>query len=225
MNPDLYSPDIESRYQASVDLDGHPTGGEWPFACSGAANAFLALVGPSMGGAGADEKVAHGGADRPEGGSMTVGRDVMNFDWGDGRKALWTRMCSEMLGDEKYVTTLTALLNLDWRHASSEKGIPTEGLLDGLNLHVWPALTNLRPRLVCPLTNRVWETVLPTIEALSVPFAKCPIPLRKEPVVFRFPGCEFSTMLVKPHNHPSRPFSNEQKKVLGQACQWFLRES
>ena len=141
----------------------------------------------------------------------------------DSRKARWTRLCSSMLGGDKYVGTMTALLNLDWRHSVNEKEIPEEDLLNGLSQYVWPLLVELRPRLVCPLTKRVWKIIAHEIEALRVPFPSCPFPLRREPIVFKLPECAFPSILVKPDNHPSRALSYKEITVVGKACQWFLK--
>jgi len=155
---------------------------------------------------------------------MTIGPDVMNFDWGDSRKAPWTRLCSEMLGGDRYVGTLTALLNLDWRNSTSEKGIPESDLRAGFVDYVWPLLAKIRPRLVCPLTNRVRSIMLPEVEARRIAFPPCPVHLSREPIVFRLDGSPFLSFFVKPHNHPSRPQTRQQISDVGQACRWFLAE-
>src|SRR5437867_9867026 len=179
-----------------------------------------------MGGAGPGEAVASGGVDRPFHKPMLIGRDVMNFDWGDHRKVRWRRLCSELLGGEEYVDSMTALLNLDSRHSTAEEVIPSEHLESGLQQYVWPLLQELPPRIVCPLTNRVWTTVAPLIAPLQIPFAACPIPLSCPPIIFRLPATTFTTILIKPHNHPSCPFmSNDQMADLGKACRWFLGDS
>src|SRR5712692_5365846 len=121
MDAELFSKDLTQRYRATLAAAQTDDNVKcWPWACSGAANAFLVLLGPSMGGAGAGEAIAHGGPDRPFQEPMRIGPDVMNLDWGDQRKVRWTRLCSAMLGGEQYVRCLTALLNLDWRHSARE---------------------------------------------------------------------------------------------------------
>ena len=151
---------------------------------------------------------------------MEIGRDVMSFDWGDNRKIKWTRLCAEMLGAERYVSSLTALLDLDWRHSASAKDIPPEELKSGFVNYVWPLLGELRPRIVCALTKSVWDTIIPKIEPLRVSFPVYPDrhTLPREPVIFRLPGCDFVSLLIKPHNHPSRPLSNDQISQVGKAC-------
>jgi hypothetical protein len=152
VNGDLYSPDLNQRYQATLNTHNRRTlSKRWPFACRGAANAFLVLIGPSMGGASPTEPVEPGGANRPHRDPMRIGADVMSFDWRDSRKTRWTRLCSDMLGGEQYVSALTALLNLDWRHSTREGEIPQEDLSNGLARHVWPLLSELQPRIVCRL--------------------------------------------------------------------------
>lgn len=228
IHPVLYSPDLDLRYQATLSVHPLDLGKKWPLACDGAANAFLVLIGPSMGRALPGEPIAAGGANRPEGGAMRIGRDVMRFDWNDRRVARWTRICAAMLGSERYVSSLTALLDLDWRHSVGEKHIPTAELHSGLVNYVWPLLGELRPRIVCALTNRVWETIIPKIEPLRVSFPVYPDrdALRREPVIFRLPGCDFHTLLIKPHNHPSYHYlTADMISRVGKACQWFLRQA
>ncbi len=225
-NPDLYSPDLDRRYKAAINVHRTSLGKKWPLGCSGAANAFLALIGPSMGGAIRGETVGRGGASRPYRHSMDIGRDVMSFDWGDQRITRWTRLCSAMLGGERYVSALTALLNLDWRHSTNERDIPTQELLTGFDGYVWPLLGQIRPRIVSPLTNLVWDTMLSKVEPLRVSFSVCPVPLPREPIIFRSPGSDFNTMLIKPHNHPSRHFlTNHMISDVGRACEWFLNQA
>ncbi len=83
---------------------------------------------------------------------MRIGRDVMNLNWDNQqREKRWTGLCAEMLGGEQYVRTVTALLNLDSRHAPDQKRVPDKDLLNGFVRYVWPLLSELRPRLVCAL--------------------------------------------------------------------------
>jgi hypothetical protein len=224
---ELYSPDLDRRFEATLNVHHTDLGKKWPLACGGAANAFLVLIGPSMGHAIPGETIALGGANRPYGDSMKIGRDVMSFDWGDQRKTRWTRLCAEMLGSEKYVSSLTALMDLDWRHSASEKVIPPEELNSGFVNYVWPLLGEVQPRIVCALTNSVWNTIIPEIQSLQVSFPVYPDKhtLPREPVVFRLPGCDFNTLFIKPHNHPSRHFlTDEMISQVGKACQWFLKQ-
>ena len=223
MHRERYSPNLERRYQATVSEPETLTT-KWPRACSGAANAFLVLLGPSMGAANRDEQVEHGGAGRPITSSMTIGPDVINFDGLGHRKRRWNRLCAEMLGGEHYISSTVALLNLDWSHHPSESAIPQEHLTSGFTEYVWPLLTQLRPRIICPLTRRVWDTIMPEIYQRRVSFPDCPISLPRAPIFLRLPDCAFVTMLIKPHNHPSRALSYEQISVIGQACTWFQNQ-
>lgn len=224
MNPDFWSPDLTTRYRAVAAGGDTVLTRRWPAGCGGAANAFLVLLGPSMGGARKGETPAVGGKDRPFVKPMKLGPEAMNFDWGDHRKVRWTRLCAEMLGSEAHARALTALLNLDWRHSANEKDISREALVEGLEGCIWPLLSVVRPRILCALTNRVWKTVLPKVEPLRVAFKPCPVILPREPIVFRLPGCDFPTFFIKPHNHPSRFLSNEQMAALGEATRWFLAQ-
>lgn len=151
----------------------------------------------------------------------------MTLDWGDHRRVRWTRLCSEMLGGEQYVGTLTALLNLARGSFANAQDVPRERLQEGVK-HVWPLLADIRPRLVAPLTNAVWDVMEPQVTAHAVPFARCPVPLtrKRTPIVFRFDGAPFLSLFIKPHNHPSRHFlTNAKIADLGKACQWFLAET
>lgn len=224
MHSERYSPQIKQRYRATVAEDGTVLNKKWPMACGGAANAFLALVGPSMGGAGSGEAVKSGGANRPHRWPMQIGSDVQTFDWGDHRVTRWNRLCAAMLGAEQYVPALTALLNLDWRHSTSESAIPQDHLETGFTRYVWPLLQLLQPRIVCPLTNRVWDIIAPRIENFRVSFVPCSTVLTRQPIFFQLPDSDFVTMLVKPHNHPSRALSYDQISQVGEACTWFLNQ-
>jgi hypothetical protein len=158
----------------------------------------------------------------------------MDFPWKDHRKARWIRLCSTMLGKEEYVSALTALLNLDWCNSSREKDIPKPALEDGFNNHIWPLLKQIRPRLLCPLTNLVWDTMQPKIKERCVvdfpPYRDDGTPLEdrltRKPIVFRFDGADFMSFFIKPQNHPSRHFLTDPKiDEVGRACKWFLDKS
>jgi hypothetical protein len=76
MDSELYSPDLNRRYLATLRVHRTGLGKKWPLGCGGAPNAFLALIGPSMGHAIPGETVALGGSNRPHRDSMEIGRDV-----------------------------------------------------------------------------------------------------------------------------------------------------
>jgi hypothetical protein len=146
----------------------------------------------------------------------------MNLDWGDGRKTRWTSLCVEIMGDEDRALALTAIWNLDWRHSTNEKDIPYEHLQEGWAEHLAPLLTQVRPRIVLALTNRVWNVVSEALDGKSESLARCPARLTREPTVIRIDGCRFPTLFLKAHNHPSRFLSYEQIGEIGRACRWFL---
>ncbi len=146
----------------------------------------------------------------------------MGFDWGDHRKARWLKLCAAILGDEGRAKALTALLNLAPGHATDERSIPRVDLQEGWRRRVRPLLPDVRPRIVCALTNAVWETISNDVDIVSGPQADCPIALARDPIHFRVEGCSFPSILVKPHNHPSRFLRNEQIESLGRACAWLL---
>jgi len=221
MEEELRSADLETRYRATVAQEQQDLERRWPFGCSGAGNAFLALVGPSMGRHTGPGAPALGGANRPYVRPMRIGRDAMNLDWGDHRKTRWTGLCAAMLGSQQYVSALTALLNLDWRNSTSEKAIPDADLQAGLRC-VWDTLVFVRPRIVCALTNRVWDIMLPEVLSRRVDHEECPVALARKPIIFRLDGCAFASLFVKPHGHPSRVLSKAQIAELGLACEWFV---
>lgn len=231
MNRELYSPDLEQRYQATISQDCIPLGINWPMACWGAGNAFLALLGPSMGAVDPGRAAEVGGTNRPRRYPMQMGRTVMDFEGLGRRKARWQRLCVDILGADRYVSAMTALLNLDWRNSSSEMAIHQADLSSGLTNYIWPLLQQLRPRIICVLSNRTWDTIYPEIEQCGAVALKLPFSLRdshaiepsRQPVVFHLPACEFQTLLVKPHRHPSRALSYEQISLIGRACQQFLQ--
>ena len=147
----------------------------------------------------------------------------MNLDWGDHRKARWTRLCAAILGDEDRALALTALLNLDARYSTREGAIPDGVLQLGWRKRIRPLLREVRPRIVCALTNRVWDTIVSSLDGTAREI-DCPFDLARRPMAFRLPGCGFTTIVVKPHNHPSRFLRNEEIAELGRACQWLIEE-
>ncbi len=149
----------------------------------------------------------------------------MDLNWGDNRQARWVALCASMLGGDRYVSSLTALLNLDWRNSTEQKDVPQRDIVAGLNRYVWPLLGRIRPRIVCPLTDRVWDCVAEKVESLRVAFQSCPVSLPRTPIVFQFSDCDFLTLLVKPRNHRSRALSYTEISEVGKACAWFLRRT
>jgi hypothetical protein len=164
---------------------------------------------------------------------MQIGRAVLDFEGLGRRKKRWHRLCAAMLGGEDYVTSMTALLNLDWRHSSSESSIPQQDLVAGFTDYIWPLLNRLRPRMICVFSNRTWDIVFPQIIRYHTRSPRFPFSLAdsrgikpsSDPVVFELPDCDFPTLLIKPHRHPSRALSYEQISIIGRACQQFLRQA
>jgi hypothetical protein len=221
----LYAADLETRYQASMETGEKTLSIRWPAGCGGAANAFLVLLGPSPGVARAGEGLATTlGPNRPDGKLRRIGPGAMNFDWGDHRTARWTRLNAAILGDEQRARALTALLNLDWRHSTDAKEIPLSDLRTGWRAHVGPLLSDVRPHIVCALTNRVWRAVSEALESHSLPLPPCPATLTRKPFAIRLSGCDSPTLFIKAQNHPSRFLSNAHIAELGRACRWFLDE-
>jgi D-glycero-D-manno-heptose 1,7-bisphosphate phosphatase len=224
---ELYSPDIECRYEAAQLYKGIRLPEPMPRGCFGSANAFLALIGPSMGKAGMNESVEPGGVNRPKGEDMKIGyHPHFNFK----RGLLWKELSAALLGDDRYVYDLTAVLNLDWSHEPDAKNVPPNHLRSGFDEHVWPALLAIKPRIVCALTNPVWDTIEPTIRQFAItsspPFPpSILVPKNKAPVVFKFPNTAFTSMFLKSHNHPSRSFfTRKHIEQLRLASEWFRRE-
>lgn len=82
-------------------------------------------------------------------------------------------------------------------------------------------LPEVQPRIVCALTNRAWDTIVHGLGPGAREIRPCRYKLARVPIAFRIPGCEFTSVLVKPHNHPSRFLSNTQIDLLGRACEWL----
>jgi hypothetical protein len=202
---ELYSPSLRRRYHASIKAGAKQTSKLWPPGCGGATNAYLVLVGPSPGGSSGAKRYPR-----------NQGPEAMSFRWGSHRNARWTRLCATILGDECRARTLTALLNLDWRHSTNEWAISDARLRTGWTNRIWPLLAEVRPRIVCALTNRVWDVITNSREG-ACEVAKCRFKLAREPLWLTIPGCGFQTLLVK-SNHPSRFLSNKQIDQLGRAC-------
>ena len=225
MHPDRYSPNVERRYQAAIAEGGTFLATQMPFACFGSANAFLALIGPSMGGAAPNDSVQPGGANRPAGNPMRIGY-YPHFNWQRARSDRWRRLSTALLGSDRYVDHLTAVLNLDWGHQSKATNVRDAYLQPGFSDYVWPAILQIKPRIVCALTNPVWQTIEPTIRQFTVtspPSVPSGLPIPKQPILFRLPDAGFTSMLLKAHNHPSQPFlSRKHIHDLGEVCAWFL---
>lgn len=220
MHDALYSDDLAVRYAASTERPTLETGDLWPLGCGGAANAFLALVGASPGGETNTPDRAYEAIGKP----MRIGPEAMNFNWGDSREKKWTRFCSDMLGSPQHARALTALLNLASQHSTNARRDLRASEFGSSWAHaVWPVLKKVRPRIVCTLMDSVWDTVLPTVRAASIPFATNPYPggLKHDPVIFRFPEAPWPSIAFQSYKHPNY-MSRERTAEMGKACQWFL---
>lgn len=159
---DIFSANVERRYRATCEHSTSDSSAA-PYGCSGAANAYLVLVSPSPGEA-SDGQVIPESDHRPNLGKLCIGKNAMNFNWGnpegtkqDARYKRWTGMCSHILGGDAYVFALTALFNLDWTHSADQKTLSKERLREGWEKHVWPLIQKVKPVILCPLTNQVWN--------------------------------------------------------------------
>ena len=227
MHPDRYSSDVELRYEAAISEEGTLLSAQMPFACFGAANAFLTLIGPSMGGPAPNDIVQPGGPNRPAGSPMRIGH-YYHFNWQRTRSDRWRRLAAALLGANHYVDYLTAVLNLDWSNQSNANDVDHTYLQPGFDEYVWPAIMEIKPRIVCALTNAVWQTIESTIRELAVsspPSFPSSILVPKPPIFFTLPNADFTSMLLKAHNHPSQPFlGRKQIEILGDACTWFRNQ-
>jgi len=97
IDSDRYSPDLERRYQASISGQTTTLLTNWPLACGGAANAFLVLLGPSMGAADRGKPAEPGGDDHPRGYPMQIGKAVLDFEGLGHRKQRWYRLAQRCL--------------------------------------------------------------------------------------------------------------------------------
>ena len=149
-----------------------------------------------------------------------------HFNWQKARSDRWRRLSAALLGGDHYVNHLTAVLNLDWGHQSKAEKVREGFLQPGFDNYVWPAIMQIRPRIVCALTNPVWQTIEPTIRRLAVaspPSFPSSILVSRQPILFQLPNASFTSILLKAHNHPSQPFlSRKHIQMLGEACTWFL---
>lgn len=217
----LYSPRLAERYAASLEAGDLALQRRWPAGCGGAGNAFLVLLGPSPGGSRSKRAERAGDSSQAPPRPMRIGPHAMNFDWGDHRKTRWTHLCAQMLGDPRYVQTLTALVNLT-ADASTDERTADRGSLPGGWQELLPVLGLVKPRRVCALTNRVWKVVRESAEQASVNLP--PVSPSELARADGIPAAWMSlvTLLVKPHNHPLRFLTNAQAADLGRVCQWFL---
>jgi hypothetical protein len=206
----LYSPKLEDRYKATM-ASNLKLGKRWPGACTGAANAYLVLIGPSPG---ANSKAR--AVERPSGPIMEIRPERMTFEGWESNPSIprrWVSLCASLLGGEQYVQPMTADFNLDWGHEGNQRNVAQDYLGAGLDI-IWPLLKTVKPRIVMPLTRTVCELVITKIPGAALP--KVAQPLR-----FKIGDCE--SLLLRPHNHPSRHFLTPAHiEQLGAISQEFL---
>ncbi len=229
---DLYAASLAVRYAASARLGTTQIMDEyWPGGGGGAANAFLVAVGPSPGGESATaDNVRYGLTGKPK----RLGPAAMNYDWPgkDGRRSgagtKWQAFASGILGSDAHARALMALLNLVPMYAPDGSTVPTAGFDTSFRVVIWPAILTTQPRLVCAVTNAVWETMATTLtphalQCAANPYAAVAFAQRRQMLVgvpeVPWPICVFQSV-----RHPNY-LSGAHRTALGDACQWFLSRS
>jgi hypothetical protein len=114
------------------------------------------------------------------------------------------------VGSEDAARHLTALWNLDWGHYPNATQIPPANLTLGIAV-IRDLITQVRPRIIVMLTNKVADTLLGAWSAERIVMNPVESRLSYTPHEARFPQVDFPTLLIKPPNHPSRHFLTDTK--------------
>lgn len=214
MESRLYSPVLTTRLSATIDQLPASSSEYYPEGLRGSANAFVVFVGPSYGAYNGTGERYLGGPHRPQSSwsRRCIGAGLGLDPFPDGsrsRQERWNRLLLACLATPDGVRYLSALYNLDWGHFPSERSVPTENLTLGADVVV-EYLNRAKPRIVVPLTKLVWSHLLPALIRFETTILKDgPIAHHQSMLVrlkYNKIPLEHDTIIVRPHNHPSRHF-------------------
>ena len=208
MNLDLFSPDLERRYQASRAAENECRQ-LWPNACWGAANGWLMLVGPSPGREDKYELVRQGGPNRPRNSLVSTGACAgkISFDSNKGRKVRWDLLRWAAFGDMGRADALTTLANLDWGNHGDHRSIPDDYLRMGCG-DVFEVMKEAKPRIIITLVRRTWNVLLPFLEEQQTVMPGYISATGLDCRLLRLPENSACTLLLRSPQHPSRHFFN-----------------
>jgi len=216
LNQDLFSPSLQTRLQATLDLprDIKLAETSWPAGCRGASNAFLVLIGPSYGQASPGESQPDPSQPRPRNSPTWVGNTLFDskgdklFPDNHEREGRWCRLMESALPEaQKHdaVRRLTALWNLHWSYASKEKSLSVFDLVQGAH-DIFPLISGTKPRIIIALSEIVAQILASFIVARGYKHralsnaTNCKIP----PLTTKFPDVPHETLVLKSPSHPSR---------------------
>lgn len=218
MKDPLYSPSLSERLTATnkyLKSNESKVVVKWAEGFRGATNAFVVLVGPSYGkfnGTGIEFK---GGSPRPYSthAQAGIGGGIGLNPFPDGsaaRQTRWNKLLLACLDSEDAVAKLSALFNLDWGHHSNEKDVPPADLVAGSD-EVVGELVRVKPRIVVPLTRLVWSYLMSALTKCGAVIVSNPATSNHQSLAIRLPGIDFTTLVIRPQNHPSRHFLTDAK--------------
>ena len=233
MNPNLFSPDLETRYQATMAGDPSEYCQRWPRACYGAANGWLMLIGPSPGKADSTQNAWPGGPNRPLDSGVSIGPSAgrISFDTGRGRNSRWDRLRQAALGYNeseqalKRADALTTLANLDWGNNADHRCIPDAYLAMGC-ADVFEVMKQSKPRVIVALVWKVWNILIPFLEQSQTVFSDYPSVAKSDCRLLRLPGTEAPTLILRSPQHPSMPFfTKTHTEQIHSEVEHFLTQS
>ena len=222
MSNPLYSPILSERLSATLEFlkKGQTAAKEYyPEGLRNAANAYAVLVGPSYGAYnGCGEKYA-GGPNRPIStwSKRVIGNGLGLRPFPDGseaREKRWEKLLLACLGSAEAVNRLSALYNLDWGHFPNQADVPESNLEQGTGVVV-KYLILARPKIIVPLTKKVWNHLVPALIASGAAVIQENVIPEHQSIIIRLKSqdepFEFDTLVARPYNHPSRHFLTEKR--------------
>lgn len=231
--PDLFSPDLWVRYEATrkfVESGESYSSPAWE-ECKLAANGWTMLIGPSPGAQkgknkapSEDEQKQSADNERnriPIPGALRVGLDIGRIAFDDETKSTrsnhWNKLTiAAAMGNQECAFALTTLCNLDFLNSKLQTGTPGDRLKRGRS-DVFETMQMTRPRLILPLTVKVYWLMREFLEKQHLVTFKTKansLTPSCETVVFRIPGCDWDSLMIKSPKHPSWCPSNKSLELL-----------
>lgn len=209
MNPDLFSPLLDVRYQATIKAKGNEYPETWPNACWGAANGWLMLLGPSPGREDNSDDFRPGGPNRPKDSLVSIGPCAgrIHFDSNKGRNGRWNKLREAVFGTMDQADALTTLANLDWGNHGDHRTIPDAYLRDGCG-NVFEVMKQSKPRVIITLVRRTWDILLPFLESRKTVVPGYTGATGLDCRRLHLPENGACTLLLRSPQHPSRHFFN-----------------
>src|ERR1017187_10406348 len=231
--PKLYSSDPQIRYDASKTYGEELPAQEfqWPPGCWGAANAWLALVGPSRGKPPPGKPAGTLQPEHPKIGEKALS---IQFAEGKGRNPRFAAICRAGFGSnigEDIPRKLSALLNLCPDNEADSRKLQEVLLQKGCE-PVWKSLREAKPRVIIALSRKVWDYLPPFLEqhgfkderiSAPPPFKHGrPLDCKVLPL---FPETKRHTLLLRSPQHPSMSWFKlgTHDFAIRDTVDWFLQ--